>query len=186
VSARAILTVGFILLVHSLCLGQVAGKSQQDSAARNSRSPFRFDPSFRSIQLDAATFVFSHAASASIDVDLATFTQGSAGKIGFRFGAEWSGAGGAGGDQEYYRDLNAFVRVTAAGERGRFDLLFGTCSRRKAAWGIVSAGDFVAKLGAEARLNLSGNYFGLFGKGSITRQFGLFGVGLFIGVDTWH
>ncbi len=119
-------------------------------------------------------------------MDLVTLTQSSAGKLGFRVGAEWSGSSGVGGDRNYYRDLNALIRLTAAGERGRFDVLFGMSSRGIQHWDLGSPNEFVAKMGGEGRLNVIGNSFGLLGKASITEKLVVFGIGLFLGVDTWQ
>jgi hypothetical protein len=182
--SRWIQLVGFFVLVGGVSASQA--KMPADSAGTDDRGPIRATVAFRSVQVDAASLIVLNAASVSVDIDLVTLTQSSAGKLGFRVGAEWSGRAGFGGERDDYRDLNALLRLTAAGERGRFDLLFGPSSRGRQAWGLASPTEIVAKLGGEGRLNLIGNYFSLFGKVSITEKLIVFGIGLSLGVDTWQ
>jgi hypothetical protein len=106
--------------------------------------------------------------------------------VGLRLGIEWAGTAGAGGDRNFYHDLNMLFRFTVAGEKGQFDLLFGTCSRDRHAWGFGSTSEFAGKLGAEGRLNIISNIVGLFGKLSVSERLTFVGIGLVIGFDTWH
>ena len=181
---RFLLVCGFVLLVGGTCFGQSARSTGSDSLKVHSGSPVRWDVSFRSVQVDGATLIFSYSASGSIDVDFVNLTRDSSGKVGLRLGAEWLGTAGAGGDRNFYHDLNALVRVTAAGERGRFDILLGTCARGRKEWGL--ANELAAKIGAEGRLNIIGKYFGLMGKVSISERLTFVGVGLFLGYDSWQ
>ncbi len=181
---RSIQVLAFVFLACSACASQASMGS--DSAGTDRRGPIRAGVSIRGVQVDAVSLIFLNAASVSIDVELVTLTHDPAGKLGLRVGAEWSGSSGVGGDRNYYRDLNALLRLTAAGERGRFDLLRGMSSRGIQNWGLGSPNEFVSKMGGEGRLNLIGNSFGLLGKVSVTEKLMVFGIGLFLGVDTWQ
>lgn len=178
--------LGGVFLTGGLCFAQSVGSTGSDSTRVHSGSSIRWDASFRSAQVDGASLIFSFAASGSVDLDLVNLTKDTAGKVGIRLGVEWQGTVGAGGDQNYYRDLNILFRVTAAGERGRFDVLFGTSSRGRDAWGFSPANEFAGKLGAEGRLNIIGDIFGFLGKVSISERLTFVGIGLFIGFDTLH
>ncbi len=185
-SIRSRLVCSFVLLVGGTCFAQSARSTGSDSVKVYSRSPVRWDVSFRSVDVDVATLIFSYSASGSIDVDFVNLTKESTGKVGLRLGAEWVGTGGAGGDRNFYHDLNALLRISAAGDRGRFDILLGTCVRGRDTWGFGPSNELASKIGVEVRLNIVSNYLGLLGKVSISERLTFVGVGLFLGYDSWQ
>ena len=168
---------------HSMAM---TGQESQDSLSCPRTSGTGGYPSFRSVQVDVASVVVRTSVSGSVDADLFSLARDGTAHIGIRLGAEWIGTSGSGGEKQYYRDLNALGRITVAGSRGRFDLLAGMCSRREMEWGLVEPHQWLAKFGAEVRLNLVDSVFGLFGKVSITEELGIVGGGLFLAFDTFR
>ena len=183
---RAAAILGLTLLAAVASPAQVAESRRADSAQTKSPSPVRWDVSFRSFQCDGASLIFSNAVSGSVDLDFLNLTRTTSGKVGVRLGMEWQGVAGVGGDRNFYHDLNILLRITAAGERGRFDLLFGTCSRGRDTWGFGPTTTFAAKLGAEGRLNVISDVVRLLGKLSISERLSFIGIGISIGYDTWQ
>ncbi|CAG0942845.1 hypothetical protein ANRL1_01094 [Anaerolineae bacterium] len=183
---RAAATLGLACSLAALCLGQGTESTGGGPARVTLPSPVRWDVAFRSVQCDGASLIFSNAVSGSLDLDVLNLTRTASGKVGLRLGMEWQGIAGVGGDRNYYHDLNILLRVTAAGESGRFDLLFGTCSRGRETWGFGSESAFAGKLGAEGRLNVISNIVWLLGKLSISERLNFVGIGLSIGYDSWQ
>lgn len=139
----------------------------------------KFDPRFKSFQVDGTSLILINTISACVDFDF--FSDGDKGSAGLRTGVDYYVIGDIGGgtrEGSPCTDVNLYGRATMSGQILRFDVYGGLTSHNTSKGS--EPGGIYFKFGLEIKAKIYKDYIGLIGKlGATKAAYG--GIGIFVG-----